>query len=73
MFGVSQGSILGPIEFCIYTIPLGAIIRQYKIDYHIYADDTHLFISFDMDSPYEAIHNCISDIRSWMIGNKLKI
>ena len=46
------------------------------IEYHIYADDTQLYCSFDINSPDEALHaitSCISDIRSWMIGEKLKI
>ena len=51
-------------------------MRHYKIEYHIYADDTQFYCSFDINSPDEALHaitSCISDIRSWMIGKKLKI
>ena len=33
MLGVPQGLVLGPIEFCSYTIPRGAIMQHYKIEY----------------------------------------
>ena len=42
----------------------------------VYADDTQLYISFKCKQPLEAIskvNSCLSDIRRWMITNKLKI
>ena len=74
--GVPQGSVLGPMKFCLYLLPLGAILRHHNIGYHIYADDTQLYISVKCKDPLESLtklNMCISDIRVWMIKNKLKI
>ena len=45
-FGLPQGSIVGPIGYSIYTLPVGEIARHYDINYHLYADDIQLYISF---------------------------
>ena len=77
VYGVPQGSVLGPIKLCLYLLPLGAILRKHAIGYHVYADDTQLYISFTSKEPLESLeklNSCISDITVWMhIKHKLKI
>lgn len=38
--GVPPGSVLGPVLYLTYTIPISKVIKKYRLDNHIYTGDT---------------------------------
>ena len=58
-------------------MPISSIFAKHGVKYHMYADDTQLYVEFPRNRPTDAenaahrIGNCVTDLKRWLTDHQL--
>ena len=73
---VTQGSVLGPLLFIVYTADIAAVAQKHNVTVHAFADDIQMYLHCsrnDTTSAADRLERCIAYVGQWMSANRLKL
>ncbi len=66
-----EGSVLGPVLFCIYTTDLSYILKRHEVGFKLFADDTQFYMA--LNNFKGKIKQIMDDVGKWMESMQLKL
>ena len=76
LYGVPQGSVLGPVLFILYSADVIDIATKHGFFAHSYADDLQIYDHSSQTTCLNLVPRmsaCIEEISTWMASNRLKL
>ena len=74
--GINKGSVFGPLFFSLYASPISQIFTKASISYHLYADDTQIYISFSPNQSHDSLSllsSTLDEVYAWLTSIRLSV
>ena len=71
--GVPQGSVLGPVLFSCYLVPLEVLFERLDVNYHFHADDTVIYFVYQASINQGAFDLIFTTLQKWISGAKFQL
>ena len=76
LYGLPQGSVLGPLLYIIYTSGLASLLAEHAVLGQLYADDIQAYLhclSSNATSAVRAMSRTLDALGMWMSSNRLRL